>query len=306
MAGLRARIKFYFRKLLLRLQSEDQKALILAANQLLKQTLADSTPKALHQLEFRVFSQFGEDGIIQFLINNVEIPNKTFVEFGVEDYTESNTRFLLVNNNWRGLVMDGSSLNIEFIQRDPIYWRHNLTAVCSFITKDNINDSIRNAGFEGDIGLLSIDIDGNDYWVWDAITAISPRIVVIEYNSVLGSSLKLTVPYDPAFVRGKAHYSHLYFGASLAALCDLGSRKGYYFVGCNANGNNAFFIRNDLKTSLPRKTTQEGYVESQFREARDQEGRLTFASGGDRLLKIKDQEFIDLHSNKRVLLREVM
>lgn len=236
----------------------------------------------------------------------MEIPNKVFIEFGVEDYTESNTRFLLVNNNWRGMVLDGSALNIKFIREDPIYWRHNLTAVYSFITRDNINDSIRNAGFSGDVGLLSIDIDGNDFWIWEAITAVSPRIVVIEYNSVLGPVLKVTVPYDPSFVRGKAHYSYLYFGASLAALCDLGSRKGYYFVGCNSIGSNAFFIRNDLKTPLQKKLPQEGYVESQFRDSRDRRGHLNFTSGDDRLKMIKDQEFFDLNSSERVALSKIM
>lgn len=92
--------------------------------------------------EFKVFSQWGEDGIIQFLIDNIDIKEKTFIEFGVENYTESNTRFLLQNNNWRGLVIDGSEENISYIKNDSIYWKHNIKAECAFITKDNINQLI--------------------------------------------------------------------------------------------------------------------------------------------------------------------
>jgi hypothetical protein len=299
-------LKFYFRKLLLRLQSEDHKILALSANQVLKANLSDKGITQLSQTEFQVFSQYGEDGIIQFLINRIEIPNKVFIEFGVEDYTESNTRFLLTNNNWTGLVLDGSPRNIKFIRQDNIYWRHNLTAECTFITKNNINDSFTKAGIQGDIGLLSIDIDGNDYWIWDAINVVSPRIVVVEYNSVLGPTLKITTPYDPSFVRSRAHHSNLYFGASLGALCDLATRKGYYFIGSNLNGNNAFFIRNDIQVPFEKKSAAEGYVKSQFRESRNEKGQLTFVAGNERLKQISHLEFFDLDSNRNVALEKIL
>jgi hypothetical protein len=262
--------------------------------------------KELQQAEFKVFSQYGEDGIIQYLVNSIEIPSKVFVEFGVEDYTESNTRYLLVNNNWRGLVLDGSNLNIKFIKSDDIYWRYNLDAVRSFITKENINESLTRAGCTGDIGLLSIDIDGNDYWIWNEINVISPRIVIVEYNSVLGPDLKITVPYDPNFVRTQAHYSGLYFGCSLAGLCDLASRKGYYFIGCNSNGNNAFFIRNDLKAPFPTKSAAEGYVKSEFRESKNKSGQLTYLAGDSRLAEIRRLEFYDIDQKKNVVLSEAL
>jgi hypothetical protein len=117
----------------------------------------------LYDVEFKVFSQWGDDGIIQYLIRNLDIPNKTFVEFGVENYTESNTRFLLINNNWSGLVMDGSSENISYIKNDEIYWQYDLQAKHAFIDVDNVNDLISCAGFSEELGLLHIDIDGNDY-----------------------------------------------------------------------------------------------------------------------------------------------
>ena len=229
--------------------------------------------------EFRVFSQWGEDGIIQFLINNIKIDQKIFVEFGADNYKESNTRFLLVNNNWAGLVIDSNENSINHIKNDPIYWQYNLKAVRSFITKDNINTLIKENGIQGEIGLLSIDIDGNDYWVWKAIDVISPAIVIVEYNFRFGKERSVTIPYDENFDRAKAHYSMIYYGASLKALYLLAKEKGYIYVGCNSSGCNAFFVRHDLKPdSVPEQTVEEGYVAGQFREARDKDGNLAYLS----------------------------
>jgi len=214
----------------------------------------------IQQAEFRVFSQWGEDGILQHLLRHVSVSRKIFVEFGVENYTESNTRFLLMNDNWAGLVIDGSAANIEYIKQDEIYWRYNLKAEAAFITKDNINDLIRRNGISGEIGLLSVDIDGNDYWVWDAIDSVIPSIVVVEYNARFGPERAVTVPYDPAFVRAAAHHSNLYWGASLAAFCLLAKRKGYSFVGCNTAGNNAFFVQSKHKTVRSSRTDSSGRV----------------------------------------------
>src|SRR5258708_40191895 len=108
----------------------------------------------------------------------------SFVEFGVEDYTEANTRFLLHNRGWRGLIMDGSMPNMQAVRDDPLHWMHDLTAVPAFITVENVNDLIQRAGFGGEIGILSVDIDGNDYWVLDAIRCINPAIIICEINGV--------------------------------------------------------------------------------------------------------------------------
>jgi hypothetical protein len=126
----------------------------------------------LSEVEFQVFSQWGDDGIIQYLINKIDIPHKTFIEFGVEDYRESNTRFLLINNNWTGYVIDGSSEHIDFIKSDTISWACELHAKASFITRDNINDLLKIPGFNKEVGILSIDIDGNDYWIWNTIVCL--------------------------------------------------------------------------------------------------------------------------------------
>lgn len=248
----------------------------------------------IHEAEFKVFSQFGDDGIIQYLINNIPMSRKMFIEFGVENYTESNTRLLLMNDNWKGLVIDGNKPNIEYIKNDEIYWKHDLIAVSHFITKDNINKIISENGFNGEIGILSIDIDGNDYFIWESINSVKPDIVIIEYNSVFGKRSAVTIPYDPGFYRTKAHYSNLYWGCSLKALCLLAEKKGYVFIGSNSNGNNAYFILKDKIGFLKPCTLEKGYIESKFRESRNLKGELSFISGDRRIDIIKEMPIFDL------------
>ncbi|HLF19729.1 MAG TPA: hypothetical protein VI704_02970, partial [Bacteroidota bacterium] len=221
-------------------------------------------------------------------------------------YTEANTRFLLVNDNWRGLVIDGDSSHIRHIRKDDISWRHDLTAVRAFVSKENINAILTNHGFTGEIGLLSIDIDGNDYWIWECISVARPSIVVVEYNSYFGAVRAVSIPYDPAFYRITAHYSGLYWGCSLKALVLLAEKKGYAFVGCNSGGNNAYFVRSDRLGSLKRTTAAKGYVESKFRESRDRRGKLTYLSGNDRLALIKDMPVVDVETNTTIRIREIM
>ena len=241
-----------------------------------RQTIASGTT-GLHKNEFRVFSQWGEDGILQYLTREIGIREGIFIEFGVETYVESNTRYLLVNNNWSGLVIDGDKSNVDYIRRDPIYWRHNLKAQCSFITAENINELISDNGIVGEVGILSVDIDGNDYWVWKAIEVVDPIIVVAEYNARFGPTDAVTIPYDPDFIRRVAHHSMIYYGASLAALANLGRSKGYALVGCNSSGNNAFFVRRDkLPKVLPELSPEQAYVRNQFREVRGINGELAF------------------------------
>ena len=103
---------------------------MLTAKTLINQMRLNKDYNDIPNVEFKVFSQFGEDGVIQYLINNIDIDNKTFIEFGVENYTESNTRFLLLNDNWKGLVIDSNKEYIDFIKSDSIYWKHELTVHC--------------------------------------------------------------------------------------------------------------------------------------------------------------------------------
>lgn len=249
--------------------------------------------------EFKVFSQWGEDGILQYLISKVPIQRTEFIEFGVESYAESNTRFLLINDNWRGLIIDGGRRHVGFVERTGLVWRHDVTAVTAFITRENVDDVFGDAGFRGDIGLLSVDIDGNDYWVWEAVSAVSPRIVAVEYNSVFGPDRAVSTPYDPMFTRSRHHWTNLCYGASLAALHQLGLKKGYVLVAGNSAGNNAFFVRKDCASGLRARTPAEVWVQSRFREARGKDGRLSLLSSREeRLRAMADALVVDVESGE--------
>lgn len=279
------------------LQRAAERQLVLQALTTAKMNRSLQQLDGLHDAEFCAFSQWGEDGVIDWLIERLPYIPQTFIEFGVEDYRESNTRLLLHLRNWRGLVMDGSADHISDIRSQEIYWRHDLTAKCAFIDRDNINRLIADAGFKGGIGLLSVDIDGNDYWVWKAIDVVSPAIVICEYNAVFGDRYRMTVPYQADFQRTRAHHSNLYFGASLAALIDLAGRKGYTFVGTNSNGCNAFFVRNDHAGDTLRAIGKVRSFPSAIRESRDAFGQLTFASGESRVQAIRHLPVFDCESN---------
>ena len=293
------KLKYYYRKFYQRMHYDTFKVLLNQAKFLAEQNRNKKEIRSLGEVEFQVFSQRGEDGILQYIIGKIEIPNRIFVEFGVEDYTESNTRLLLMGNNWSGLVIDGDPTNIRFIQSDLIYWKYDITAVQSFITKENIDGLITGYTDCRDIGLLSVDIDGNDYWVWEAITSISPRIVVCEYNSAFGATEKVSVPYAPDFVRSRAHHSELYFGASLAAFCSLAEKKGYDFIGTSDAGLNAFFVRKDCSAPFRKYTAEEGFRETQNRDSKDEKGRLTYLRHGDRLAAMKELPVVDVVTGKK-------
>lgn len=254
--------------------------------------------KSLQETEFKVFSQWGDDGIIQYLVNYLDIDNKTFVEFGVEDYLESNTRFLLVNNNWSGLIMDGSGSHISKIKNDEMYWKYDLIAKNAFITAENINQLIAEEDINGRIGLLHIDIDGNDYWIWKALKIVEPIIMIVEFNSVFGYERAITIPYKDDFTRTSEHFSNLYAGSSILSLCDLAEEKGYAFIGCNSAGNNAYFVRNEFLKDLKPLTAKEGYVESKFRESRGDNGKLSYLRNEKRLEIIKGLPVYNTRSNK--------
>lgn len=257
----------------------DLERLQLLAGRLAAERSRSLPPDApLSAAEFRAYSQWGEDGIVQFLLKHVPVEREIFVEFGVQDYSEAITRFLLMNDNWKGLILDGSEEWMSAVMQSDLAWRHDLTARSAWITAENINDLIASAGISGDIGLLSVDVDGVDYWIWKAIECVRPRIVVCEYNSLFGPIAPVTMAYDPAFQREKAHASCVLYGMSIAAAHALGKEKGYRLVGSNTAGNNAFFVREDVAGTLPARGPEEAWRKSRFREARGPGGALLHAS----------------------------
>ncbi len=275
-----------------------ENALLLLGKQMAWQVAALPANTDLRRVGFKVFSQFDEDGIIQYLIHKLPIKNKTFIEFGVENFTESNTRFLLINDHWQGMVLDASAADIRYIQQDKIYWQYDLQAKRTWITRGNINSLLEDSGFDADLGLMSIDIDGNDYWIWEAISStIRPRIVIVEYNSLFGLE-PISVPYQEDFQRTPLHYSNLYYGASLGALHHLAKKKGYLLIGSNIWAHNAFFIRADIAGEFKAQELEDVYFTSKFRESRNMAGKLTFARGNDRIKLIEHMPVVNVVSGE--------
>ena len=275
---------FNFKKKNINSELQDLK---LSIGQIQSKLNISSLEKNIKKKEFKVFSQWGEDGIIDYLISNLDIENKTFIEFGVENYSEANTKFLLLNRNWSGFVIDSSYENVQNIKKNELYWKYSLTAKSEFITKENVNSVLGESNFDKNLGLLSIDVDGNDYWIWEQIKDIDPSIVVIEYNSRFGKEKSYVVPYEKNFQRLKKHYSGIYYGASLKALIKLAIKKGYSFITCNSAGNNAFFVKKDLlNDKVKENNLEKGFVINKFRESRTKEGNLAYLS------KIEEQKII--------------
>jgi len=214
----------------------------------------------LARYEYSWLSQNGEDGIIRYLFDEIGFESRWFVEFGF-GAVQCNSLRLMKQEGFSGLLMDGSSENVEFFNHTARKSRlQSVKAVQAFITLENLQDLIRGNDVPQDIDFLSLDVDGNDYWFWEELTCISPRVVCIEYNAGLGPCLSLTVPYDPEFERFSKHPSGFFHGASLAALESLGQRKGYYLIGCDSTGTNAFFLRDDITIpDIPALTSSEAF-----------------------------------------------
>lgn len=199
-------------------------------------------PRRLARFGYKAYSQSDEDGILAEIFRRIDAPSRSFVEIGVGNGLECNSLWLLVQG-WRGLWIEAETRHCAAIRASHRLWLDTgaLRLAKAAATAANVEALIEQRP-SGDVDLLSIDIDYNDYWVWAAIESIRPRVVVVEYNAAWPPPAAITVSYDPAACwQGDSH-----FGASLCALASLGARKGYRLVGCNLPGVNAFFVRDDL------------------------------------------------------------
>ncbi len=219
----------------------------LQIEQYLKEHLYDNPkyqgPDKLNKYEFQAFSQVGDDGIIEEIFKRIGTTNQYFVEFGVENGTETNSTYLLYKG-WNGLWIDGSEENIHHIHENftSLIRSNRLQAIRSFITAENIEQIFQRANIPSEPDLLSIDIDRNDYYVWQAIQQYRPRVVIVEYNAVFRPGCDFVVPYDASAMWDGSSNT----GASLDAFCRLAATKGYKLVGCCFAGVNAYFVREDV------------------------------------------------------------
>lgn len=210
---------------------------------------------------FSNFSQTDEDGILWFLLSVTRPGTRRMIELGAGDGTECNAANLVLNHQYQALLVEANADYVtrgrEFLSRRSLSVLLPPAFVHSWITRENVDNLIRDNGFEGPVDVLCIDLDGIDYWVWEALTAAHPAIVVIEFNPALSDGPAVTIPYAPDFMAkwveldvpplaGSNTVGTSYHGASLRAMAKLGRRKGYRLVGTNHLRFNAFFVRDDL------------------------------------------------------------
>lgn len=205
---------------------------------------------SFEEVGFKQYSQNMEDGILLFIFSLIGSSKKNCVEICASNGIRCNTANLIINHGWKGLLFDGDAKLIEegqsFYNKHPNAFTLPPKFVQAWVTKENVNELIESNGVKGDIDLLSLDLDGVDYWIWNEITCIQPRVVVAEIQCIWGNDRSVTVPYSPDFKAQFFNGFGIYSGASMPAFVSLAKKKGYRLIGVEPYGFNAFFMRNDI------------------------------------------------------------
>ena len=268
--------------------------------------------KKINELDYQIFSQNGEDGIIDYLLYQLKIEKPKFVEIGVGDYSESNTRFIYEIYNSKGLIIDCNQNLEKKVKKNIVFWKGDLTIKEEFVENENINSVLSEYNFNENLDLFSLDIDGVDYWVLKELPVKFSKIAIIEYNANFGPTLEISVPNLKNFNRTEYHYSNLCFGASLRAIINLMKSKGFKFIGVNKNCINAFFINEDFMQDINLEAVNEhnleNFTNSNYRESRSFEGKLTFLSGKNKINEIRDCDVINLanSSSEKIKIKDLL
>ena len=245
--------------------------------------------KDLRQTELKIFSQNGEDGILDFLIERIAIQKPTMLEIGSGNFNECNSRFLNYLRNSSVYLVDAKIDEINFKKN----FRQRIVNSSIFlneiwVSKENIRNVVDNAvKLLGTVNILSVDLDGNDYWIVEAMGAIDLDIIIVEYNPILSTVEPVSTIYDPNFNRADKHYSFKYYGASLESFIEYFKVNGFIFVGTTSQGTNAFFVNVKYSTIFDGLGKDPNvYKNISSRESRDKIGELSF---------------IDSHSERKLI-----
>ena len=280
----------------------NKKLLMLGTSHILNMRKNYKNISNLNEVDFKVFSQNGEDGIIDYLLFSLQIEKPKFIEIGVGDYYESNTRFLFERSSGDGLIIDIIDNFQKRVEKNTRLWRGNLKILNRKIDSENILATLKEFNFFDNIDLFSIDVDGIDYWILEKMPKKFCKLIVAEYNPYFGSNLEISVPNDKNFDRSKYHHSNLCFGASLKSIINLLDRKGFIFLGTNLFKNNAFFVNSDFKDNLfleiPNNNELNSFTNASFRESRDINDKLNFIDPKNILNEIKECKVVDLSSSE--------
>ena len=268
--------------------------------------------RSLNDVDFKIFSQNGEDGIIDYLLYQLNIEKPKFVEIGVGDYTEANTRFIFERTSPKGIIIDCIYDLKNKINKNLAVWRGDLNIINKSVNSNNIIDILKFNDAMSDLDLFSLDIDGIDYWILNELPKNFSKIAIIEYNPVFGKDIEVSVPNLENFNRTKYHYSNLCFGMSLKAAIKIMESKNFYFVGTNLFRNNAFFISNEFDKNKYFSNLiineHEKYTDSNFTESRDETSKLNYLNKKRQINTIINCEVIDLSNQDKKLkkIKEIL
>jgi hypothetical protein len=279
LAGLRRKVLRLYPQEWLKAQTDSKPGQILLARHysMLRDGPRDRLP-SFAEVGFRQYSQFEEDGILLYIFSLIPPLNRVCVEICAGDGIQCNTANLIINHGWWGLLVDGDRRSVErgrmFYRRHPDTSLHPPRFEHAWVTAENVNALLASGGtggsggVAGEIDLLSLDLDGMDYWIWNAITVINPRVIVCEINNTIPPDQALTAPYNAGF--SITSHADDFFGASLLAMAKLARGRGYRLVGTHRFGFNAFFVRDDLASDLlPERSVESCANDPYTRLARD-------------------------------------
>ena len=291
-------------------QNIDEIKFLIGQNSILASRSSYTQIQLLHEAEVKIFSQWGEDGIIDYLFQMLKISKPRILEIGVGDFTECNSRFAAEFMNASVYMVDINTELVNKVKNKDLYWKTSLYPQVDRVTPDNARYHFESALIKmRGVDLLSIDIDGNDFWVLEALELEKVSIVICEYNPVYGSKIACTILRNDNYDRSKSHFSYLHFGMSLRAAILLMKRKGFIFVGSNLVGNNAFFVREEfrskIKLQIPDLNQLDFFVDWRIRESRSREGKLNFLSLNDSRKQIQDCTVYDIETEKIIRVRDI-
>ncbi len=214
-----------------------------------------ATHNDISEAGFRCYSQFEEDGIILYVLSMIGMKTKKVVEICCGEGVECMATNLILNHGYQSYLFEGDENNVKSAnaffksKQDCMLVPPNIKH--AWITRENINQQLKDIGASGEVDLFSLDIDGNDYHIWEAISEINPRLCVFETHDIIPGDLSLTIPYDPNFYAWNKTGAEMDFrSVSLLAMKKLSESKGYRLIGSHRHGFNVFFLRNDIGTGF--------------------------------------------------------
>lgn len=280
---------------------------LLGQSAILSSRANSSTFSNLWDAEVKVYSQWGEDGILDFLCERLGISKPKVLEIGSGNFSECNSRFLAENRNASVFAVDGRDDLITSVESNSLRWKNHIFPLQTWVSPQNISQIISKARYSmGNIDIFSLDLDGNDYWILQEADLESVGIVVVEYNPLFGHLKAVSVPRDDNFDRKVKHHSWLYYGASLRAFEYLLDKKDFRFIGTNRVGNNAFFVRKELSIKIRIEPNEDYsvYTDWRVRETRSKDGKLSFASGYERVAEMRKLTLIDVTTGSALSVGE--